>query len=369
MFKFSELKSVHLEISTRCQASCPMCPRKFRGGVDNPWLDLVDWTYDDFVKIFNQELLTQLEGIYFCGNFGDPIMNNDLVDMCRYVKENAPKLDVRIHTNGGARSIDWWKSLYHALPEKHTVVFGIDGLEDTNHLYRAGVNWDILIRNAKVFIDEGGIADWVFIRFKHNEHQELDAYNMSKELGFARFTVKNSTRFVGDEKYAVLDKDGNVERYLEPPMNNEVKFITPSQIKNYKEVLRSSEINCYVKKSKEVYIDGHKNVFPCCFIASAPYNYRSPQVPAGEPEHKTILRQINEESLLQYYDLVSSLGGIENLSAINRTIKDIIEDNRWQSAWDDYWGDKKLIACAKTCGSIVDNFSKPKDQFIKRITN
>jgi MoaA/NifB/PqqE/SkfB family radical SAM enzyme len=46
MFKFNELKTVHLEISTRCQASCPMCPRKYHGGVENPNLKLADWTYD-----------------------------------------------------------------------------------------------------------------------------------------------------------------------------------------------------------------------------------------------------------------------------------------------------------------------------------
>lgn len=369
MFKFNELKSVHLEISTRCQASCPMCPRKFRGGVENPWLELVDWTYEDFKKIFNQELLDQLTGIYLCGNFGDPIMNNDLIKMCRHVKENASHLDVRIHTNGGARSVEWWKELYHALPSQHTVVFGIDGLEDTNHLYRVGVNWDILIRNAKAFIDEGGIADWVFIRFKHNEHQELDAHNMSKELGFKRFTVKNTTRFVGDEKYYVLDKDGNVERYLEPPVNNEVKFITPSQIKNYKEVLLNSEVDCYVKKTKEIYIDGHKNVFPCCFLASAPYNYRAPSLPYDENDHKSIIRHIYEQTLSQYYDLVESLGGIDNLSATNRTVKEIVDDERWQSIWEDYWGEKKLITCARACGNMLDNFSKPKDQFVKRVNN
>lgn len=367
MFKFDELRTVHLEITNRCQASCPMCPRKFHGGVENPWLKIADWSFEDFVKIFDQETLNQLVTIYFCGNYGDPIMHDDLIRMCQYVKDNAPHIDLRIHTNGGARSVAWWKNLRQAMPEKHVVIFGIDGLEDTNHLYRVGVNWKTLIRNAKTFIEAGGTAEWVYIRFKHNEHQESEAEQFSKELGFQRFTVKNTTRFIGDDKYSVLDKDGNVERYLEPPTNNEVVFITPDQIRNYKTVLMNSEINCYVKQNKEVYIDAHKHVFPCCWLASTPYNYRMPSLPYNEADHKTVIRHIYDRILEQYYELVESLGGIENLYAIDRPIKEIINDERWQTVWNSYWNENKLITCARACGDMINNFSKPKDQFIKRV--
>lgn len=68
MFKFNELKTVHLEISTRCQASCPMCPRNWHGGQENPYLQIADWTYDEFVKVFDRETLDQIITIYFCGD-------------------------------------------------------------------------------------------------------------------------------------------------------------------------------------------------------------------------------------------------------------------------------------------------------------
>ena len=60
MFTFSELKSIHLEISTRCQASCPMCPRKYHGGVTNPNLKIADWTIEEFKHIFTDELLNHI---------------------------------------------------------------------------------------------------------------------------------------------------------------------------------------------------------------------------------------------------------------------------------------------------------------------
>ena len=36
MFKFDQLEIVQVEITNRCQASCPMCPRNIHGGIENP---------------------------------------------------------------------------------------------------------------------------------------------------------------------------------------------------------------------------------------------------------------------------------------------------------------------------------------------
>jgi hypothetical protein len=245
------------------------------------------------------------------------------------------------------------------------VFFGIDGLEDTHHIYRIGTKYENVIRNASTFINEGGIAEWVFIKFKHNEHQDLEAERRSKELGFRSFTVKNTTRFVGENRYSVVDSEGNVLYYLEPPSNNEVVFMSKSDIKNYKKLMEEVIIDCYVKRTKEVYIDAHKNVFPCCFLSSAPYHYQPTKPPADDfQEH---IHGIHDRMLAQYHELVTSLGGIENLSALTRTVADIIDDNKWQTVWDEYWTTNKLITCARVCGKT--QISKPKDQFVKRVNN
>ena len=361
MFNFNELKSVHLEISTRCQASCPMCPRNFHSGQENPNLKIADWTYEEFLQVFDQHTLDQLTSIYFCGNFGDPIMNDDLIPMCQYIKDHAEHIDIRIHTNGGARNTQWWKSLYTAMPKKHVVIFALDGLEDTHSLYRVGTKYETVVNNAKTFIAEGGVAEWVFIKFKHNEHQVDEAEHRSIENGFQRFTVKNTIRFIGEDKFSVLDKDGNVEYYLEPPKNNQVVLIDKALIDGFKSWYKESEIDCYALNNKEVYIDAHKNMFPCCFLASAPYNHSYA---------RPLLTEIRKEIVDQYYSLVDSLGGIEKLNVIERSIESVINDNNWQTVWDEYWTTKKLITCARTCGKTKEgNVSKPKDQFVRRVTN
>lgn len=358
MFKFADLKSIHLEITSRCQAKCPMCSRNYRSGVENPNLKLADWTINDFKKIINVNVLEQIDNIYFCGNFGDPIINDDLLEMCRYATSIKPKITIRIHTNGGARKTSWWKELRECLPNKHTVIFGIDGLEDTHHLYRIGTTYENVVRNAKEFISVGGIAEWVFIKFKHNEHQVDEAQRRAKDFGFKNFTVKNSTRFL-EPKFAVLDQDRKIQYYLEPPSDNSVTLIDANMIKKFRSWVSDSEISCYVQQNKEIYIDAHKHLFPCCFLASTPYNYI---------ESDTVIEPVKQTIKEQYDNLISDMGGIDSLDLNSRTINEIIDSDIWQKIWNKYWKVEKLITCARTCGTNPnEDISKPKDQFVKRI--
>jgi MoaA/NifB/PqqE/SkfB family radical SAM enzyme len=321
--------------------------------MDNPNLVLADWTTKEFAAVLPEEVLKQLEGVYFCGNFGDPIVNNHLLAMCEYVTDSNPNIVLRIHTNGGARTTLWWEELVTVLPKNHVVIFGIDGLEDTHHLYRVGTTYENVTRNAKAFIDAGGTAEWVFIKFKHNEHQVDEARQRAKDLGFARFTVKNSTRFM-EPKFAVLDDQGNTEYYLEPPSDNQVILIDATMIDKFRSWMDTAKIDCYVKGTKEVYIDAHKNLFPCCFLASTPYNYIEPDA---------VVSPVKEEILEQYKMLVADLG---SLNLLERSLEEIINSTAWQTVWKEYWDNKKLITCARTCGTTP--ISKPKDQFVERIS-
>ena len=69
----------------------------------------------------------------------------------------------------------------------------------------------------------------------------------------------------------------------------------------------------------------------------------------------------------QYYELVSDLGGIEQLNANTFGVEEILNRPNWQNVWDKYWTTKKLITCARTCGK--SKISTPTDQFVKRVSN
>jgi sulfatase maturation enzyme AslB (radical SAM superfamily) len=351
VFKFNQLESIHLEISNNCQASCPMCSRNHHGGLENPLIKVQDWTLEDFKTIINQDVLDQLKQLYFCGNFGDPLLNNDLIPMCEYVKNNS-SVSIRIHTNGSLRSTEWWKNLAKALPADHLVIFGIDGLEDTHDRYRIGTDYNKIIKNARAFIEAGGYAEWAYIVFEHNQHQVTAAKNVAADIGFKRFTTKNSSRFVGDTNFEVYDQEGNTVDILRPPKDTVIKFLDKTIIENYKEVVKNTEIDCYVLKTKEVYIDAYRNLMPCCFLAATPYNYST----VG-----SMIYDVRQHALQQYNELVRKLGTINTLK---KPVKDIIDSHEYQTVWNEYWTTKKLITCARTCGK--NELSKPVDQFIER---
>jgi len=352
MFNYSDLEDIHFEITSRCQAKCPMCIRNYHGGVENPLLKLTDWSLDDFKNIATHSVLNQINGYYMCGNFGDPIINNEIIEMIEYSATVNPNLNIRIHTNGSARSTKWWKQLASVMPKTHKVIFAIDGLEDTHSLYRIGTDYKKIIENAKAFISAGGIAEWCFIKFKHNEHQVEEARQRANKIGFSLFTEKNTSRFIGDTKFDVYDKKGITVYHLEQPSETKTEVIPNEVIKNYKKYTDLAEIDCYVKKKKEIFIDAQKNVFPCCFLASAPYVYWK--------ENDTS-NQVRKEILSQYKDLRKTLG---NTNALSNSISKIINSRSWQTAWTRFWGEDKLITCARTCGKNLE-IAKPKDQFAK----
>ena len=74
MYKLSQITNVHLEVTTKCQARCPMCPRRIQGGPLSPFIDLIEIDLETFKNWFPLDFLQKLPSVSFCGNLGDPII-------------------------------------------------------------------------------------------------------------------------------------------------------------------------------------------------------------------------------------------------------------------------------------------------------
>lgn len=348
MFSFDQLHTVQLEITNRCQASCPMCLRNIHGGIDNPSLILTDWTLEQFKHILTSEVLLQLKCINFCGDFGDPIINSNLIDMCKYITEQNPNILVYISTNGSAHNIQWWQSLAQSLPVNHSVIFALDGLEDTHSRYRIGTSYDLIIRNATAFIEAGGNAEWMFIRFKHNEHQVEEARSIADNLGFKNFTTKDSKRF--GKQYPVLSRQGSIEYYLEPPTNGNIKPVEFVDLKDFKEW--KNDISCFTLESKELYIDANGYLMPCCLIGSFLYaNYDVELYRKYGVLDETSITSIAREVQLEVFSIIRELGGLQALDARVHTVKEIMNTEVWQTLMHTKWKDKSSSACKILCGT------------------
>lgn len=297
----------HIELTTKCNAGCPLCPRFSKNTpIKSSRIELSEITIDQVKDWFPIDLVQKVGSINFCGNFGDPCSCKDLYEIVEYFHLNNKDTIIEIRTNGGAKSVDFWEKmgiLSANSNQKITVVFSVDGLEDTNDLYRRYVKWNILNRNITTFTKNGGIGIQEFLIFNHNEHQLDEAATQSVEWGLKYITFKQAFGFenfvVGTQKpFPVYDKDGNFEYFLKPsleynnsklPYDSNVDGI-PRKINTMTEFLAHKEkynediidtegfdtfsdlaplnISCQAETDHEgrleVYINASGDVRPCC---------------------------------------------------------------------------------------------------------
>lgn len=346
MFSFEETEQIQVEITNRCQASCPMCLRNIHGGIENPLLKLNDWTIDNFKAIINLQVLSRLKQITFCGDFGDPILNNDLIEMCQYLKDNSD-VAVVINTNGSARNIAWWESLAQALPHNHKIEFALDGMT-THSLHRIGTDFDTIIRNAKAFISAGGQAHWMFIKFKHNQHEVEAARIVAKKIGFKSFNVKTSKRF--EKPFPVLNRSGEISYHIEQHDHSDIKPIEFVDLKDYKQW--QGEVSCFTHEAKELYIDAHGHLFPCCLTASFVYanydiNLYNRYKIADDTSVIRIAKQLQDET----YQLINEFGGLEALDTNKYSIQEIMSRPIWQQLMHKKWKEKSFGPCKVLCSN------------------
>lgn len=327
-YEDNQLSYVHVEATTRCNAACPMCLRNRGGDILNPELK-----YDNFNIDWFDRFDLPINGLTLCGNYGDPIVHPNLHNLIEKWLEKFDK-PITMMTNGGARTSDWWERLANVSKGKLTVIFGIDGLEDTNHLYRRNVDWQRLMVNSRAYIDAGGRAGWKFITFKHNQHQVDKAREMSQSIGFAFFEQIITNRF-RQEKFNVVDTNGNVLYHLEQPDIDESKFKAKNPNRISKDREWTGSISCYAKKENSVYISADGRVYPCCNLG---YHFN--------------------HDLFEPYAAFASIYDMEEPKNINNmSLSDIVSGKFFREV-KDKWSEIPLARCIRTCGVFRDNLSK-----------
>src|SRR6056300_1443806 len=115
MYRYQDIKTIHLEVTQNCQAACPMCDRNCNGEGVNPHIKLDELTLEDCKRIFSPTFIAQLDTMYMCGNLGDPIVARDTLEIFRYFRKHNSQMWLSMNTNAGAKSVEWWAELAHVL--------------------------------------------------------------------------------------------------------------------------------------------------------------------------------------------------------------------------------------------------------------
>ena len=346
IYTASQVFRVHVELTTRCNAACPMCPRTRAGGEPNPNLPLTELTLSDFQTMFPPSLLRRLKQFLFCGNYGDALTARDTLPICEYLRRENPQLRVKLVTNGSGRDAAFWSALAKLVT---TVTFSIDGLGEVNQIYRRRTSWERVMDAVRAYLSAGGRAEWDYLVFRHNEHQVAEAEALANQLGFAKFNVKRSQRFLVDgqavDRFPVLKAEGGIAYHLELPTQPDYQnsgFVSLSSLRDrgqsYSDYLGTTKIACKAVRDQQIYVSATGHVFPCCWLGQIYDSWPSPMA----AEIRARIAELPE--------------GLATLDLRQHSFDEIIDGPFFQElvvrGWSPAAPAGRLSACGRMCGEI-----------------
>jgi MoaA/NifB/PqqE/SkfB family radical SAM enzyme len=285
--------SWHIEPTSKCILECPLCDRT--------------WFYEKFKKRLNHEidiehLIKFLSGhsgnVMMQGNNGDPIYHSKFLELCLELKKINCK--IALTTNGSGKTKDWWKKLSLILSADDSIRFSIDGLEDTNHMYRKNSKWNSIIEAIDVVTKFTFDTTWKFIVLKHNQHQIKDAEEMSKKLGIKNFQLVKSDRWWIQE--LMPDKE-----YVNPLYEHQIA-VTKGQ-----DVPILIKQKCFNhtngKPSRGLYIDAEGDFYPCCNMGVYGFRYKtifSPKHKKFNIRNNTIEQILGDDEVKRFFESTKS---------------------------------------------------------------
>ena len=395
----NNVTEIDLECTTFCNLKCPECNRTTDKNNLSSILNTTHITLENCKTWFKPTELINLKKVRFCGAIDEALMNPELTDILDFFLDEFKIKYIDIRTNGAVRTPAFWTNLVNHLPTNHVIVFGLDGLEDTNHIYRVGAKWEKIINNAKAFISAGGIASWQFIEFEHNKHQIEEAKQLAKELGFKEFRLVSSTRptysenlehIRKDDKVSALsnrkNKDSNKWMDEQGPLNDNTPIKKKkSKIKeqswakmNEKDTKSSVQEITLVEKDHDklktvihcenqghgngnrILINALAQVTPCCFLNGyfhQPYSYNK-NIKLEEKELLPFSFYEDPRLAKLFHKHKNNQNDLTAISLEHHTLKEILKGDFFADIQDSWTTKDPIERCLEVCGKdIRDDYS------------
>jgi MoaA/NifB/PqqE/SkfB family radical SAM enzyme len=255
---FTRVDSYEIELSSDCNAACPLCTRTDLG---MPLRGNNNITLDDIRRVFNNKETYEDVEFLLSGVLGDPILNPQCYDICKYLSERGGITIV--NTNGGYGTVKFWSKM--AELERLHVNFAVDGGPETNHLYRKNVKWETLLRNMTAYSKADGSASCVFIEFDHNFQDLETVETLAKSLNFKLKTRVNRDK--GWRPDLPASKNKNPEDHMVTAYDVKRLF---GKHQEYADVINEvgKSIKCRYLQDPSLYIAADMTLWPCCHLYS-----------------------------------------------------------------------------------------------------
>ena len=392
MLKSNLIRDIDFEVSSLCNAGCSVCMRRRDGHFTE--FTQTYWKLEDVKKVIDEDIVKNLLGFNICGNFGDAMTNPDIVKIIKWVKSINENCSINIRTNGGVGESE----LYEELAKLNVIMsFGIDGIGESNELYRVNVKWNKVYKNLMSFSKYAKPyqIEIQFLLWAETTDQLLGMIDLSESVKCGNLHIRKpfthgeftevhnmkgeSTHFLTELKHPAIDiltkrhwgyKDLDELRQLvieldipkteliksnyniKPCVINSSNAYTPLPINYTKEEINKTtniiKQTCYSKNRNDssdltkslynIYITHNKLVMPCCLIP--PYVSNSITHSSGTED------SFQREILNKMYEI-----GFDKFSLEKRTLREIIDSGTLDEfVYSDLENNKQFGLCKINCG-------------------
>lgn len=270
--RISDITTLDLAITSVCNARCMDCARwwvddegtQYHNPRDDhmnqhwPWRDLCD----------HMSVLTAVRQVLICGNAGDPMSHANIADICEWITQQWPGVYIEIDTNGSLGTAQ----TYQRLSQLGTVHFrfAVDGLADTNHIYRRRVPWHRVVNNIKLWHSLGGDATLKTIDFPWNEpdRDQIRAWADGMDWGW-----RLEPRWNPDIDQRIMNQSDDTPSEWQWPLEEgrDWQSAVSDQITRWRAMGQPMQAECKSRSGDWLYINHDHKVWPCCYWSNSEY--------------------------------------------------------------------------------------------------
>lgn len=262
MKELDAVMDVELELTTACNAQCPLCYRNYRSFDDHYPRSETRKLQDVIDQL---DTFPDLEWIRLVGSVSEPTLYRHFMELVNYIKQRD--INIEICTNGDTHDDDWWTELSELLTPNDKVYFTICGSNQVTHeYYRKNTSLANILQHARAFRSANKNDYAQCIRFDYNS-DDLDSdefKQMVSEFSVVYWTetflLKPSANYIDTSRLNGLQPNRHkLQRYVDVSRFADVKFA--SKIKG--------RANCISWENKSQQIDVHGKVYPCYLFLEA----------------------------------------------------------------------------------------------------
>lgn len=198
---------LNIETTTRCTLKCPACSRTWWNETLGKKVPIHDIDIEQLYNFLNCATGKQIKMLDLRGDWGDCIYYPKLFDFIdKFRKEKI----FRIVTNGSRQTKKFWNNLASRLGHADTLEFSIDGLEDTNHLYRRNSDWQSLMTALDIIGKSKAKMVWRTRVFSFNENilDKMEKFANDKGAVFQyQYTHRFGDASLKPKSKKIIDKE------------------------------------------------------------------------------------------------------------------------------------------------------------------